>query len=124
MKNKKIGPTLVGCLILIGMSLFSLWLTRTFKNRVYQEGYLDGRASVTLDDVCIDKEQVGVSANFETGEYYESVRCKTNFRDNIRVQDIFEPEGDWDICNDLNEDGDFDDEGECRPAARDSQWVD
>ena len=114
-------------ILLIIAILLGLGMAKFAGNQLaglYDKGFQTGKESVTLEDVCIDPESAGVSANFETGEYFEWVRCKTNFRDNIRVQDIFEPEGDWDVCSDLNEDDDFDDEGECRPAARDNKWVD
>lgn len=78
------------------------------------EGIKIGRSQVTIKDVCVDPESGGMSANFETGEYYEIVKCKVNVRNDIRVQDVFEPEGDWDVC---------DDQGNCKPAARDGRWV-
>ena len=125
MKKKKITPIQVIVIVLLAfVPLVVGLLTKDQRKKTYEQGYLDGRASVTLDEVCVGKKWAGVSANFETGEYFEWVKCKTNFKNNIRVQDVFEPEGDWDYCKDLNDDGDFDDEGECKPAARDSEWVD
>lgn len=110
--------------ILLGfLSLLIGILVTVYLLYLYNRGLEAGKKSVTLNDLCIDKQFAGFSANFETGLSYEWVRCKINIKTNTRVQDVFEPEGDWDVCNDLNKDGDLSDSGECKPVAKDGKWL-